>query len=460
MAATFDFSSPFLAAAIIDPLGNRWPLWLKQLVPEAQRTSRTGANLQVESIPYLSELSVKLDLAFAPVIKAVLTPPFAEGRKLLDSSIIEFGYSRLEVQFGYAGGAPAGVVLSNVFSGQLFEPDIQFGTDITITLNAQGDGGFDAATTASTKTYSGVTRRELIQTLASGPGGTRKLKVNTTEADADADVRARLDFAVDVTGGGYTNWFLIQLLARQVRCWAVIVGDELLLRPRNLLLSSAPTRVFTYFDYPAGAIGPSTGVFPILSATSPAKAVYFSGIVQKGLIVRDIASATGAVIASVIDDPAVSSGRTGRGARALDIQHASSRGVITGPEPGTEDGRVLAPGAPDDPVAVATAEADHQEHTGSVGIRLELTTLGIPDLFPGEVFGVRGLGRRFDSVNYGIFEVTHTIGGSGYETQIMAESNIAPYATEDTILEPDASGPVSPAAPPVQAGDTDRVTVG
>jgi hypothetical protein len=72
---------------------------------------------------------------------------------------------------------------------------------------------------------------------------------------------------------------------------------------------------------------------------------------------------------------------------------------------------------------------------------MEVSTLGMPDLIPSDVVAIHGLGKRFDST-YGVFEVTHRLGVSGYTTSMTLYSNTA--AMLQTAI--DAVGPPNPGA--------------
>jgi phage protein D len=71
------------------------------------------------------------------------------------------------------------------------------------------------------------------------------------------------------------------------------------------------------------------------------------------------------------------------------------------------------------------AEMESSQAT-MMGVKLDIETLGIPDLLPGDVVAVRGIGKRLasESGNFGVQKVTHTVGGSSYTTKLEVLSNV------------------------------------
>lgn len=87
---------------------------------------------------------------------------------------------------------------------------------------------------------------------------------------------------------------------------------------------------------------------------------------------------------------------------------------------------------------IAAARAEWEVNQSSVGIKLELETLGVPDLIPGNVIVVEGLGVRIRG-NYVLLEVTHTMGTSGFTTSMTAIKNVESVLQQGSL----AFGPVN-----------------
>lgn len=409
----YDFSSPFLAATIVTESGVRIPLW----------TPSQALGSDGEARPFLAELTVKFTLANIPIITARLTPPYEDALKFLDSELVEWGTSKLEVQFGYATGS-AGAVLSPVFSGLLLKPEVQLGADISITLNAQGLSTFNINSQTGLRLLRG-TRKAICERLLLGPDpqNPRRVRLDDSEmASAPAEVRAGwFDATVEVQQGGMSDWQWILTLVWECRASFYVLEDALKVFPRDTRATDTPKKVFALYAYPDGALGPGASplpTYPVLSASSPTMGVYLPGYLR-GTTLQAVNPNTRQVDRAVIDDSTVRMGRTGRG---------GVNGAPSAANPGASpqaDGLEVFPGQPTDQRLQEQVGAAQLDFAQRAGIRLELDGLGIPDLLPGEIVAVTGLGRRLDGPHYMIFEITHTLGTGGYTTRTVNYANVS-----------------------------------
>lgn len=413
LRAGYDFSSPFMTAAILTENGDRIPLWT------ADRALRNPDGTG----PFMVELVVKLTLANIPIITARLTPPYDDGIRFLDSELIEWGTSKLEAQLGYSTGSQ-GAVLSPVYSGILLKPDIQIGGDISITLNAQGLSTFNLPSQTGLRLLHG-TRKAIVERLLRGPDpqNPRTVRIDDSEmATAPEEARAGwFTNVIEVQQGGISDWQWIQTLVWECRASFLVVGDTLRVFSRDARAVAVPKKLFAVYDYPEGRLGPGASpipVYPVLSASSPSMGIYLPGYLR-GSVLNVVNPATRAVTQQVVDDTTTRAGRTGRG------------GVNQSPSPANPganpqaDGLEVFPSQSADARAREQMNAAHLDFAQRAGIRLELETVGVPDILPGETIGVRGLGRRIDGPNYMVFDVTHTAGGSGYTTRLVAYANVS-----------------------------------
>lgn len=407
--ARYDGYSPFMSAVIVTQDGARAPLWV---APDGA----TG----ITDRPFLTELVVKLNLGFIPIITARLGPSYDAAIEFLDSEHIEFGESRLEVQFGYTAGAPGGAVLSPLYTGLLLRPDVQLGDDIGLTLNAQGITSFTIATQGGARAWNLKSRSAIIEDLLRGPGTPpRDLRLDASEVQsASAEVRtAFFETPQQIAQGALTDWQLITQLIRECRCWFLVVGNTVKVFPRESRLTGPPCRTFAVHNYPNGELGPAAGVFPMFNPTSPTTGIYLPGSLR-GLAMSEIDSRSRQVVTRSVNDEDT------RGART------SAQGANGAPSPSNPgvgprgEGQEQTAANPTDPRFVDRARAEYETITQRSGIKLEWSSLGIPEALPGDVVAVRGLGRRIDSANYALFEVTHTFNASGFETAFSGFSNV------------------------------------
>jgi hypothetical protein len=431
VSATYDFYNPFVSARIVTVDGGLFPLWVgapsDQGGVSSEAWNRVG--FQGRSLAMLQEVQIVLNLGFIPVITATLVPTYAEAIEFLNSALIEWGQSTLEVQFGYVGRGTECPVLSPIFSGTILKPDVSLGADISITLRAQGVGGFSAARQESSRIVSGESRRDAIERVLSGrdPVYQRRVRVDFSEVErVGGSPLEALNGSVGAIVQGYqSDWTFIWRLVRECQCWMILIEDTLKIFPRDAAVTKPPKLTLALYDFVAphntGAsgvadrLGPSVGVFPILSASSPTMAVYAPGAVR-GLVMQGIHSEDREAWQRIFGDEEVRPARTNEG---------SSDGGTSDANPGNAadgDGGTFHFGDVDNLQVEAQARAEFSDQTFAMGVKLEVETLGIPDLIPGEVVRVHGLGRRMDH-NYVVHEVKHTIGTNGYVTSLSLMSN-------------------------------------
>lgn len=447
MPNAYDFYSPFVSAALITKSGDRIPLWTNVLTsgkPETLSASNTVRN-NLTSFPFLENLSVELNISYLPRMAATLTPPFQDARAFLDSPLVEWGQTILEAVVGYSSGTPKGPVLSVPFQGLVLKPDIGLGTDTTVVLNAQGVAGYDATVTQATRTHRNVSRRTILSLTAAGAGEPdRNLEIDDSNVPVGSDENDLLNQRVNMEQGWKTDWMFMIQVARDCRCWLSLgtrndpdgtVVNVVRLIPISASLGDRPKYTFRYYDFVGGAFGPghtnfikpasgigpddmARGDFPILAMASPSPQVWYPGA-TKALVSQGIDSSTGETVTKIYNQKNSGAEKNNGGGAVGIVANGNQPGV----DPDTGNG-----GAPtgldvnsagSDATANATFKSDF-----SMGVVLNITTLGIPDIVPGDVVAVRGVGKRFDW-NYGVFVVRHNVGSSGFTTELELRSNTA-----------------------------------
>jgi hypothetical protein len=432
--ASYDFSAPYVAVRIVDAEGNTYPFWVD--VSRSMDSLTSEEVIEIGSMAFLQTATVELNFSMLPKLSVNIVPDFEAGIRFLDSKLADAGGANiLEVQLGYTTGTSEGAVLSAVYGGLILNPEVSIGEEISITLNASGIGGYSAARQTGGRTPSeGESRRDFLTRLARGPGGSRDLEMDFSEIDdpltGDATVKAQLDAPLSYSQGGRSDWFAIWEITNAIKCWVLLVGNKVRVMSISKRLSNPPTREFYLHHYPGGLRGlvpsarqsqeASVGAYPILSFESPTNAVYLPGSLR-GYVMEGVSDTSRAAVRVDVNDRSEAPTRTTDGTTTPDpaaMPEAEDNG----------DGGERASGAePSEDEELATHRAEWQA-SGHMGITVEIETIGIPDIIPGEIVLLRGVGRRFSEHRYGVHKVTHNIGTGGFTTSLTLVTNIGSLA--------------------------------
>jgi hypothetical protein len=454
MSLSYDFSNYLMQVAIVPPGSTtRVPLWTQPL-----QVSDSSAI----SLPYVSELAIELGLGMIPKITVTMAMPFLEGIQLLNTNLIVVGESMLEVQFGYTSGDH--LASSPVFTAVILEPDVTIsGTEIGITLVAQGIG-LKETRQSKALTLTG-NRKAWLELLFPNS------EVDFSEVDAEGGVASERfsEQLSDISFGYASNWFNALRIARDCLCWLYVDSkieagkrkDIIKVFPVDARLNGLPRYLFSLFPGD-GRIGPESQdkIFPILTFSRPASALFLPNAV-KGLFHKGIDERTGEPYAIKFDD------KDSEGAAPMNRVGNSDKGAPAAdgelPDGDEQTGEGLEPHVGDQPTeeSKATAQAEVKVNQWKIGIPIEVETLGVPELLPGEIVTIEGLGARYDG-NYAVHEVTHTLGGGGYSTRFKAFTN----TSENGALVPVLDGTQNEAknllvqanAQPPEAGGQDSET--
>jgi hypothetical protein len=468
--ATYDFSSPYCAVSIVLPDGTNVPLW-------TNANFSAGDNLLL-SLAVVTEVTVEMQLAYLPKITVTMNLPLSDLIDFIDSDLIVWGSSYLQVQLGYIGGTSQGPVLSPVFTGLLMKPDVQLGADPTITLVGYGTGGFDMLNSSGRGVALGPdTRRNIIKSLLAGPdpNNPRPITLDDSRVTSGSDEQVALDTPDEIAPGWQNDWFQIWRLARICHCWIVQVGNNMLqLVPRSIHATDTPKYVFAFF--PGVSFGPGantsspTGdqktLLPVLGLSTNSWGALFlpKGAGTYGQIMKGINSETGDPYAMQIAS-ALAPGAQGTPQTIAQSGQGNNEPAPNPerPAPNAQTGDGMEPGNADQPTTLAQQQAKGEltAMQPNMGIKIEVDTLGVPNLFPGDLIELQGVGKRLGTdsgeyvKNYAIFTVTHTFNGSGLSTSFTAVSNVGsmfdrgqkqqgPVGTTDADAQSSGSTSASP----------------
>lgn len=441
-----DFSSPFVTGAIVTKDGQRFPFWTQgssggdgaRTINSISSSGEVTLAPELNSLAWIQEVNVDLQLAHLPQIQIQLAPPFREGIRFLNSELIEYGVSTLEVQLGYSGGSPGTSKLTPPLTGVITQPEVAIGDDVLITLNAYGVAGWSMRRTQGGRVaLEGETRNELVQRIIEGPKGTQRRKLEfddktylQDDEDTPEDVRTLWFGSIDYAQGGKSDWLAVWELCNGAKCRPYVDGNKIQIRPFANDLGRAPSKTFRMYDYPQGRMGlgvdasgnistdPDKGVFPILSFSSPNNELFLPAS-ARGFVMTEISDKNPQkeVERTVVDHESENVVGSNEGAIAPEATESNPDR-----DSNTDEGAEEMPGDPDDTMDLEKVKADFWRE-GNMGITVEIESIGVPDLIPGDTVLVDGLGNRFGHPRWGVFTVKHSIGLGGYTTSFSAVSN-------------------------------------
>jgi hypothetical protein len=451
-STTYDYFNQFLAAAIVTDDNTRYPLWTRG-ADGTQFAIPTNQDIgDLKALCFLTEVTIENNLGYIPRITATLNPPYEDAIRLLDSTLVEFGSNRLEVQFGYARSGSSGMpLLSPVYQGLMLKPDIAIGAETTIVLNAQGVAAFASHLQEGGKTFTNMTRMEIIAELCDR----FNMVPNADAVHDDSESFNSLSVEkITYSMGWNTPWFCIVDLCKSARCWAFSRGiarngdgrtAELVIQPRTALAVEKPPLTLTMFQVNRGTL--SGEIYPVLSAGTDAAAIYLPGV-QK-IMLKEIDLASKKIRTQEIADSVAKTAQNAIGGVAI-----SGTKYFPDADATSEIGYIKRSGDPASPTAVQQARAAFESHSAMGGIPLEIESLGIPSIEPGQAVAVNGLGLRLD-VNYGVHKVIHSLGVGGFTTRLSLISNTTQVVAQQFKIS--GEGPANSQKPDNEASGNTAV---
>jgi hypothetical protein len=448
----YDFCAPWVRAAIRTD-DNVYPLWMPftdsssygsaEIKPQklngySGNDGKVPESENISSLAFLTQATIDLELSAIPKISVSLTPPFLDARKFIDSSIMDWSRSSLEVQLGYVGSKD-GTILSPVFVGRLMKPDVSFGTDITIGLTAQGTGGyFMAATGATRKNDKGlIPRIQNIKDLAQSVG----VQVDTKTWRLNSKSQQQLDASVEYAYANMNVLDAIYMMARECGCYIQVIGNSLQLLSYDQVLLGPVIATLQLYDY-NGSLGPQDGVYPILSVSSDSGGIFLDARTKK--MTHDKIAKDKLLNAGKTPDPPKTPATGPKGKTQQTPKDAPPSETVAAEAAPKDDVTT-----PDEAVQAAATAAVTDE--GSVGIVLDIETLGFPDLIPGMKINVSGVSKRIDG-HFMVQTVKHSISASGFTTSMTVRSNLASLTnslnkTYNSSISDTSTAPSSPSTP-------------
>jgi hypothetical protein len=431
--------SGFQISAIIVAGGRRYPLWL---VPNG---TESGLPDTFENgLPILESLDIETGLALNSKVTATLAAPFDLGLRILDSDLLRVG-NVLEVQVGYARIGR----FTPWISSMMTMPSVKISPDegLSVTINGEG-GAFAALRNSGSREYREKTYAQIIREICEGDN--YNLIVTLPEQNGSEDPLYRTRERVSMAN--QSDWFFVQWITRSSNCdcWIAPSTDEsgrqeLIVARRSRTMGAAPR-----FTFRMRGLSDFETVFPILDWDSNAEGVWLPG---SAVSIRTMSVNPDDLTVTELSTSSEESSVPSTGASVPSDGGARVEDVSVRLTPArTEDTAGAHLYVPDrDPRGTADVLAAHQTESAlRGGVQADMSTIGIPDFFPGEILEVDGLGV-FDAL-YLAEKVTHRVQPGEWTMQVHLLNN----ATTNSFLVETLSGfaaAVNEETAPASTGD-------
>lgn len=439
---------------------------------EPQETANVSKD-ELGALSYVSQINIEYRLGENCNISLVLTPPYEDGLRFLQSDLIRYGVGQLQVQIGYTTGTKTGggaTTLVNLpFTGFLQYPQVSIGTDMTITLTALGIGyqmhnvgGAEDKTFPKGTTWAEAVEQTLKKYVNTSPGSAGinidnlykhvDPKVRGGDGDAGtffkappADTKQTKSGADAPAGtinkGPRNDWWFVKETIENFGFDIIIWGNDCFVveKTSSFYINFGPAQRKHFIL--RGNTDPERNMYPIMSFSTPTQGVWMAPGIGN-LRMQDFPKGK----EKKQKDPVKCE------VNAKNTQHGASQGsgiidkilgefltsLDKGPDgEGEIHGTMRWPGNPERTRQCRKATGHWKDGQMYEGIHGNFQTLGVPDLRPGEAVQVGGFeayniktGKPIDpeialfNGVWGVIVVRHSVGVGGWTTNFEAVKGI------------------------------------
>lgn len=389
--------------------------------------SNSGSSmLQGLDLPIVESVSLELSLGLVAKTTINIAAPFELGIKLLESGLFKVG-NMYEVQLGY----PKLGRFTPWFTSMAQKPSIRISADegLSGTLNG-GGGGMASVRGVSSKVYEGMSYREIIEEIADRHKwkllvGAKSEALDLVDAvfgitDREHPLEKK---RAKISQKNLSDWFFIQHMARNSGCDAYLapsVKEEktyLYIKKRSDSLKDVPNykflmrgksdfiKVFPMFEFeiePVGVYLPGGAVKTSSQDLDP---------ISKKVLAINVTPQTSDE--TILGDGGVPSSGD-KDVEGVKLQAAATDGS-------QRTGEFLSISARDPRGAKDICQAHRDTLAFKGGINASFFSYGIPDLYPGEVVEIAGVG--IFSSNYWTESLTHNASATEWIMNLKVINN-------------------------------------
>lgn len=444
-----------IAVKIVTPERQTFPLWWTPT--GAAESAESGATVDaalgadgdqlLSGLPCIESVNIEIALGMNSKLTVSIGTGFDIGLAVLRSALLRIG-NVVECQVGY----PRISRFMPWISAMAARPEVQINPDEGLTATINGEGGaFIALRGSRSAEYTNLSYVDIIRQILTNDGY-RNVQLEVPDTNGADDplyvTRERM------SQSNQSDWFFIQYITRSANCDAWMEpsrdreGQQVLkVVRRTEVLGTTPRFVFVMRGRPDFDV-----YFPILSFETQGEGVWLPGAatsVRTGGINPDtletldlVASREDSTVPATGD--AAVSGDAGATVEDTDVRLAH-------PTEGDTAGDHLYVSERDPRGQLVVAEV-HQTESAirGGGVQVSITSIGIPDLFPGEIVGIQGMGM-FDSL-YLVQKVTHSVSAEEWSMTLDLVNNATSSAMLAALLSFTPTV-VNEATPPEPSGD-------
>jgi len=428
---SYDFGSPFFEVVLITD-GIRFPLWEGPEATAAIESHGASFGYHGQNLAVVQEISIEWQGAYY-TITVNLNPNFDDAKALLESKLIQQGYTALEVRIGYRVGVAGGPVYQ-AFDGVVTEVDFAIGTEITLTLKSVPSPMPRILTQENSQRWTNKSAKDIVKLVWEKHTGNLLDDSNLSSGTEEAQRARQLweEPMKEYAQGGKTEMALILELVRKASCVPLMYSYQdgkttfLVIEAQSSRFTAAPVAVFRLFSPQVLPKFGGNWAYPITSCSLKSGNIFARDL--EGRLSLGINMETGAPVRQELKP---------------------LRSVVIGEPPKSRPSF-------DGPV---TAEVEKNTTTlaiesgKGVGIQMEMESLLIPHLSPYSVVTVEGISSRWIDGNYFITKIFFQVGPDGGSTRWEGTKNDSPVdvATEEKKAEPAEGGAV--ATPEVEGNE-------
>lgn len=403
---------------------------------------------------WVSNITIELALGLNSKVQVTLTPPFEEGLELINSDLLEWGMGNLLVSVGYTTGS--GETMTKPFGGLIQKPDFKIGTDISVTLTALGVGyslnlkkpigprKWDNKSPAEvvlevlknyqeldiSDIYSDFTIEQKSANLREGKHPFFRIPTKLVPEGTGPQAKQKAEL-ITIEQSTKNDWWFFTDLVRKHALDVKIINKKVTLHEPTKWRADKPVMSFIL----RGPIDSEKRQYPILELDSPdtwiwlavgaGKAVAADVKFQKQIGIFQATPAKPTTETTTKPEPGRKQPKVKT--EQIEITQGMPGGVYASED---QNAAFSYPACPEDG-RDEEIKAELKNIFNQQGVILEITTIGIPDLLPGQVVTIHGTGGgsdkpKFDA-NYGVQWVQHQCGTAGYVTKFKAINSMFPH---------------------------------